>query len=409
MTKDAATLRWKRSLRNAIRPFRLIRDPSAQSDIALCLFFCNSKPLAHAILTLLHIIPTLEGGGAERQLSLLASELARRGNDVHVALRRTGVHAQSVAANGVTIHELGDFRRAHPGLLLSLRRVIKNVLPALVQTWLPQMDIMGGLAALQAGIPWIATERTADTFYTEIPLVARSRLFLGRFASAVVANSEVGAQYWRDNGTPTIKVSTIRNAVDFEGIRRAADRPSAPPSKPAFLVVGRLHSDKAVEIIVRAIAKLPDPHGVEVWIMGQGTERTRIEHEIKSASLCDNVKLLPYQPDWWRWMGAASGLISMSRYEGNPNAVLEAMAGLCPVILSDIPGHREIADISSALFVPVDDAQTLSTAIASLLEDTYAARLRAICASERVAAMTMTAMTDAYQVLYQDLLSRSAR
>jgi len=93
--------------------------------------------------------------------------------------------------------------------------------------------------------------------------------------------------------------------------------------------------------------------------MVKGGERTRIEQEIKSASLYDNVKLLPYQPDWWRWLGAASGLLSMSRYEGNPNAVLEAMAGLCPVILSDIPGHCEIADTSSALFVPVDDAQML--------------------------------------------------
>lgn len=308
----------------------------------------------------------------------------------------------------MTVHELGDFRRAHPRLFLTLRQLIRNVSPAIVQTWLPQIDIMGGLAALQAGIPWIATERTAGIFYADIPLVARLRLFLGRFATAVVANSEIGEQYWRENGAPIIKLSTIRNALDLEGIQRAAGHHSEHPSKPFFLVVGRLHRDKAVEIIVRAIAKLPDPSRVEVWIMGEGTERARIEQDIKFASLHGNVKLLPYQPDWWRWLGAASGLLSMSRYEGNPNAVLEAMAGLCPVILSDIPGHREIADSSSALFVPVDDAQTLSTAIANLLDNRDATRRRALYASERAATMTTTAMTDAYQALYDNLLKRGA-
>ena len=313
-------------------------------------------------------------------MSLLASEQARRGNDVHIALRRTGVHAQAIAGSGVTIHELGDFRRADFRLLLALRRVMKNVSPAIVQTWLPQMDIMGGIAALQAGIPWIATERTAGVFYADIPIIAHSRLFLARFASAVVANSEVGKQYWRENGASKIKLSTIRNALDLEGIQQAARRPSERPSKPFILVVGRLHPDKAVEIVVRAIAKLPDPHLVEVWIMGEGGEHPRIEQEIKSSSLRDRVKLLPFQPDWWGWLGAASGLVSMSRYEGNPNGVLEAMAGHCPVILSDIPGHREIADTSSALFVPVDDAQALSSAIASLLDDRDGARRRSLCA-----------------------------
>jgi glycosyltransferase involved in cell wall biosynthesis len=286
--------------------------------------------------------------------------------------------------------------------------VIKNVSPALVQTWLPQMDIMGGIAALEAGIPWIVTERTAGIFYADIPLVARLRLFLGRFSASVVANSEIGEQYWRENGAPNIKLSTIRNALDFEGIQRAAARRSEPSSKPLFMVVGRLHRDKAVEIIVRAITKLPDPNMIEVWIMGEGAERTRIEHEIESSLLHENVKLLPYQPDWWRWLAAASGLISMSRYEGNPNAVLEAMAGLCPVILSDIPGHREIADISSALFVPVDDVTSLSSAIVNLLDNRDVTRRRAVCASECVATMTTTAMADAYQTLYQNVLSRSA-
>src|SRR5712675_763318 len=48
------------------------------------------------MVTVLHMIPTLEGGGAERQLYLLATEQARRGLSVHVAIRRGGVHMQAM-------------------------------------------------------------------------------------------------------------------------------------------------------------------------------------------------------------------------------------------------------------------------------------------------------------------------
>src|SRR5262245_32180652 len=90
-------------------------------------------------LRILHIIPTLEGGGAERQLSMLAAEQARRGCDVHVALRRPGVHAVNIRDRGVNLHELGDMRSVDPRLFLALRKIIRSVRPDVVQTWLPQM------------------------------------------------------------------------------------------------------------------------------------------------------------------------------------------------------------------------------------------------------------------------------
>jgi glycosyltransferase involved in cell wall biosynthesis len=102
---------------------------------------------------------------------------------------------------------------------------------------------------------------------------------------------------------------------------------------------------------------------------------------------------------------SADGLISMSRYEGNPNVVLEAMAAGCPVILSDIPGHREVADASSAVFVPVDDVQALSVAIAEFVANKGAAQQRAQRASERVSCMTITAMADAYDAVYKHVLN----
>jgi glycosyltransferase involved in cell wall biosynthesis len=369
---------------------------------------CRNGGNALHMTTILHMIPTLEGGGAERQLFMLATEQARRGLDVHVAIRRGGIHMRAMRACGVQLHELGNLRSVNPRLFFAIRRILRRIKPSIVQTWLPQMDILGGLAALQSHAAWIVSERTSNEYYVQIAFFARLRLLLGRFASAVVANSEGGRNYWREAACHPVLLATVRNALDFEGIQEAPRMSTETLFGPLLLVVGRFTPEKALEVIVRAIGKFASRGSVNVVMIGEGAERATIEREIEAASLSAHVKILPYQPDWWGWLKIADGLISMSRYEGNPNVVLEAMAGRCPVILSDIPAHREIADDSSALFVPVDDVQALSSAMAELVGDKAAALQRTECASARVGSMTIKAMTDGYDAVYKDVLKRKS-
>src|SRR4051812_6527688 len=243
------------------------------------------------MMTILHMIPTLEGGGAERQLSLLAVEQARRGLDVHVAIRRGGVYAKPMQDAGVRIHELRNLRSVNPKLFVALGRILNSVRPAVVQTWLPQMDILGGLAALRSGTPWIVTERTSKTYYAEVPFVARARLLLGRFASAVVANSDGGQNYWQENTGRSVPLVTVRNALDFRAIQKAAG-PAEAIAGPLFLVVGRLIREKALDVIVRAVGRLNAATPVNLLIIGDGPARAALEHEIKAANLGSRAKML---------------------------------------------------------------------------------------------------------------------
>ena len=243
--------------------------------------------------TVLHIIPTLEGGGAERQLFMLATEQARRGINVHVAIRRGGVHMQPMRDCGVQFHELGNLRSVNPRLCLAIRRLLKSIRPSIVQTWLPQMDVLGGLAALPSGIPWIVSERTSKEYYAEIPVFARVRLLIGRFASAVVANSDGGANYWRDGARGPMILVTVRNALDLERIREAPRLSTECFSRPLLLVVGRFTPEKALEVIVRAIRDFVGRGPVNLVMIGDGAQRHAIEAEIEAASLSAAIKICP--------------------------------------------------------------------------------------------------------------------
>jgi glycosyltransferase involved in cell wall biosynthesis len=95
----------------------------------------------------------------------------------------------------------------------------------------------------------------------------------------------------------------------------------------------------------------------------------------------------------------------MSRFEGSPNVVLEAMACRCPVIVSDIAAHRELLDDHSALFFAPDDVEGVAGGIVSSITDTVTARRRAGVAAVRAERYGSGAAAAQYLAVYRDVLS----
>ena len=356
--------------------------------------------------TILHVIPNLTGGGAERQLALLAAEQGRRGWNVHVALRRGGNYQEHLADSGVVLHELGDLRRGHPLLFLRLHALVRRLRPELIQTWLLQMDIVGGVVAIANGVPWVISERCSKDAYDETPRESWIRCVLGRRAACVVANSRDGAHYWQEVMSTTERIAVIPNAIDVDAVRRAEPRRLATSQREVVLCVGRLVPQKAHEILVRAVALLPPSQQPDVVILGVGPLRDSLLDLVTELGLTARIRQLPYQADWWGLLKTATALINATRFEGQPNVVLEAMAAGCPVVVSDIPQHREIVDETSALLVPRDDPGALATALASVLTDRASAAARAAAALERVRRSTVQVAADLYERVYAGLDQR---
>jgi glycosyltransferase involved in cell wall biosynthesis len=359
-------------------------------------------------MKILHCISSFLAGGAERQLSYLAPELARKGHEVHIAYLENGINIDRVTKNRVTLHQLSHRSPYDPHIFIQLLLCLKRVNPDVVQTWVLPMDVLGGLAALVLRKPWILREPNSALAYSS-SLRFRSRIWVGHQATAVAANSWGGDLYWRSLGFRG-KRQVIPNAVPVEEIGSATtnDRSEFGLMAGQRLIVylGRLYSRaKNLENLFYGVLPIVKESPVIALFCGEGPDRPLLEGLVRNHRVAGKILMPGVIANPWSLMKKASLLVSVSHYEGCPNVVLEAMACGCPLVVSDIPAHREILDEASAQLVNPDDPEAIALAIRTTLAAPDAAQRRACIAKEKVRGLSLAAMAQRYEELYQDILS----
>jgi glycosyltransferase involved in cell wall biosynthesis len=348
-------------------------------------------------LRVLHLIPTLEGGGAERQLGLLAPALARRGADVHVGYLRSGPNSRWLESSAVSRHMLRSSSNRDPRVLWRVYRLVASLRADIVQTWLPMMDVIGGLAALLNGTPWVMSERSAPERMVRHGFETLLRQHLGRHARALIANSQAGRSLWAGQ-LPAQSCHVVPNALPLQDIDAAA--PAAlsrfvdNPQLPLLVYAGRFVADKNVHVVLDAFLELAAADRASGLLCGSGPEEHGLRRRIADAGAAHRIRVLPFRTDLWSVFKTATAVISLSRYEGMPNVIMEAMACRCPLVVSDIPGHREVLDPAAALLVPSADARAAAAALQDIISDPRAAALRAERARQLAETWTVDAQVD---------------
>ncbi len=166
------------------------------------------------------------------------------------------------------------------------------------------------------------------------------------------------------------RLSTICNGVDLQRVDAAWKSPEWGTCRRVrdlrLISVGALRSLKNHETVIKGLAH---SHGKDVCltIVGGGPARSQLEDVAKQLGVSQRVRFVGQiaRDDVLRRMWEADAFVSLSRGEGLPVAVLEAMSCHCPVVLSDIPAHREIRGRRTDL-IPLlapDDSQGLGRAI----------------------------------------------
>ncbi len=344
-------------------------------------------------------VPTLQTGGAERQLRMLVPRLADRG--IAMALfSRIGDEKDALAAHGVRCFEppRGNYS---PRLLSALGTAARSCGADIIHTFLPQMDVAGGAVALLTRRTWLLSERSSISAYGTGPK-DRLRFRLGRRATAIVANSEAGLDVWP--GHPDRLV--IRNGIDHAAIANcppltAADM-AATDGRTVIVALARLTETKRLDLAMDAVGRLVESRPDLLFvIIGSGPDEAALRAQATRFS--DHVRLLGHRNDAPSWLRRANLFVSASDFEGHPNAVLEAAAAGVPMVLSDIPMHRDAAGAEGARFVPLGDVEGFAAAIAGLLDDADERRRRVAAATQTIAPLSIDRAADLYAALYRRL------
>ena len=161
------------------------------------------------------------------------------------------------------------------------------------------------------------------------------------------------------------RFQVVQNGTDTERIAAAlAGMPPAERRDDRFTVtwVGRMLPRKDPSTLLDAAELLGED--VEIVFIGDGEERAPLARDVARRGLGHRVRVvgLLEREEVYREIARSDLYVSTSKGEGLPVAVLEAMACGTPVLLSDIPPHREIEG-AEIPFVPVGDAAAFAKAI----------------------------------------------
>jgi glycosyltransferase involved in cell wall biosynthesis len=376
----------------------------------------------HMPLHVVHIISGLGHGGAETVLHRLATAPTQQDCHTVVSMGDDGVFGPQLQAAGITVHALNMKTPAGAVQgLFRMYRLLCQLRPDVVQTWMYHADLVGGLVARLAGIKAVAWGiRNSGADLHRSSRSARAIAWVcarlsGVIPTLVVSCAENAARRHQEWGYRADRMLVIPNGYDLscwqpDPLARADVRAQWGWAQDVVAVgsVARWNPLKDHANLLAAFAESAgrDP-SLRCVLIGHGMDEAN--HELMALiarhGLDGKVQLLGRRDDVPSLMNGLDIHVLSSRAEGFPNVVAEAMATGVACVVTDVGDAARIVG-ESGWVVPPQDAPRLSLAIdqaASLMGSAHMAqRLRE--GRERVSQLfSIEAMVDNYQVAWRRL------
>ncbi len=327
------------------------------------------------------VVPSLALGGAERVVARMANHWAARGDAVTVITLSTTACDTYSLDPGVTRVPLDLMRDSSSpvGALVNnlvrvrrLRAAVRQSKPDTVISFTDRMNVVALLACRPLDVDTVISERIDPS---QQP-VGRIWAWLRRRVYPTARALVVQTQRVRRQMESVMRggnIYVIPNAVDVPAAgEHLTVWMNQSTEARAVAAMGRLAPQKGFDLLIDAFARAADGHrNWSLVILGEGPERPRLEEQIRSQGLEGRVRLCGWVPDPMALLRTCDVFVLSSRFEGFPNALLEAMALGLPSISFDCPsGPAEIIrNEVDGLLVPVEDVAALATALRRVLSD----------------------------------------
>ena len=376
------------------------------------------------MIHVVHLITSLDTGGAEVMLSRLVGAMDRtRFRNTVISLTSDGAVGRSIVAGGVPVEVIGMRRGGSPiSGLFRLWRCLRKLRPDILQTWLYHSDLLGlivGRAARMPVIAWNIRCSVTDARYTRgiNGAVVKALARLSEKPDAVITNSHAGRREHERLGYHARRWENLPNGVQIDVFSpapqaRARMRNSLALRDDKFAVglVGRYDPLKDHRSFIEAarLFALERPGAVFV-LAGLDVDygNTALMEQIAAAKLSEKFRLLGERtdiPDITRALDVAT---CSSRGEGFPTVLVEAMACGVPCVSTDV-GDAALILGDTGPVVPVGDAGAICQAWRSVsdLSPDELERLSQRCRSRVLENFSLNAVVSQYEGLYVDLVKR---
>jgi len=378
-------------------------------------------------LSVVHIIVGLERGGAERMLERLALDLTAGGmmRQEVVSLGSLGPIGHALRARGVPVHTLGMHSAGSAlAALWRLRRLLKQLQPDVVQTWMYHADLLGGLAAWSLRLPLVWGIRTTSLGSGNSRLTRYVRRMCAtlstRVPDAIIFVAEAARRSHMAAGYANRIMQVVPNGFEIAVRERVAELREAWRREHGIAAtdvvigwVGRFNPDKDVHSFVKAASAITSKERSVVFVMvGRGLDpgNEELQRWIRAEGRLERVLLMGEQADTTACFCGFDIFALSSRTEAFPNVVAEAMAVGLPCVVTDV-GDVRLLTGETAHVVAAGDAPAMARELLRLVRDPMRRASLGKMALERVTErFSMTACAQQFHKVYQDVLSsRSTR
>jgi glycosyltransferase involved in cell wall biosynthesis len=364
-------------------------------------------------MNILFVITKSELGGAQTHVSQLSTYLKRNGHVVHVAAFPGGWLQSQTEKVGISFHPIRTLSNSLDPLkgaaaARDILRLTRAIGPDIVHCHSSAAGLWTRLAVRNA-IPTVFTAHGWG-FTPGTPRLRRLALLVAeklvsRFTALIICVSDYDRSLATKYGIASShKIAVVHNGIEAQ--ERADHKPGLGPIKAVF--VGRLAKPKDPESLVRALSELPEQvrGAYELQIIGDGPLLAELQERVTRHAA--NVRLAGAlsREDVLRVLSESDIFVLISRYEGFPVSILEAMSVGLPVIASDVGGIREAVTPECGILVGGGDMDALKNALVYFAENRHCIRRRGEAARRRAETeFSIDAMCERIVSIYRRILT----
>lgn len=363
-------------------------------------------------MKILHVITSLQTGGAETLVVNLMPRFHALGHEVGVvvfnAVRTPLMERLERECPDCKIYKLGN-SYYNPWYIVKLWRIMRHY--DIVHTHNSSPQLFAAIANLLCGKKLVTTEHNTHNRKREIPFFSYIDRWMYQRYDSVICISNIAEvklkEYLAETSDHTkIKICTINNGIDVSSFHDAIpiERKSIGSTFQHFVsvMVAGFREQKDQDTLIRAISSLPNDQ-YELWLVGEGVRRQSLELLVEKLGLKEQVYFLGLRTDVPNILKAADVVVMSSHWEGLSLSNIEGMSVGKPFIASDVNGLREVTQEAGLLF-PHGDDKALADLIRKLHDDKIYYQQVADRCYERACQFDIRKMVENYNAVYVELI-----